>query len=106
MKVGWWHWRPRLRWRVIGAVSAADEVPSRLPRNTAILVGSRRSPKWLGFDCPCRKGHRILLNLDQQRTPHWHLGSERRVTLSPSIDSFGPNGRCHYFIKRGRVIWV
>lgn len=81
-------------------------MPDKLPRNAVVVVGSTHRPKWLGFDCPCRKGHRILLNLDTSRWPHWRLGPGRRVTISPSVDSDGPAGRCHYFITRGKVIWT
>src|SRR5213593_4188245 len=103
MKLRWWEWWPWRRWRIVGEVDAADNIPTRLPRNAAVLVGTRQAPKWLSFDCPCRSGHRIVLNLDRSRWPHWRIGTGRRMTLSPSVDSSRPQGRCHYLITGGRV---
>src|SRR5437899_8006736 len=39
------------------------------------------------FDCPCRTGHRIMLNADPSRPPYWTLNQVVRLTISPSVDS-------------------
>lgn len=107
MKIAWWQWLPFWRWRVIGRVESADEVPERLPRNAGVIVGDERFPKWLAFDCPCRKGHRILLNADRSRRPAWRIAvsAAGRLSVSPSVDFVGNGTRCHYFIREGRVEW-
>ena len=101
-----WEWLPPFRWRLIASAEAADEIPQRLPRNAAVFVGSPASPKWIAFDCPCHRGHRIMLNLDGSRFPKWKLSSDSRLTLFPSIDVIYRGRRCHYFIQAGRVRWV
>lgn len=106
MKLSWWQWLPFQRWRVVGTVEAADEVPLKLPRNGAVVVGTRRLPKWIVFDCPCRAGHRIMLNIDKGRQPYWTASSEGKLTVSPSVDSRTGSRRCHYFICDGRVQWA
>lgn len=108
MKISWWQWWPFFRWRVVGAVDAADEVPRRLPRNGAALVGSEQFPKWVAFDCPCRTGHRIMLNLDSQRKPTWRLGPAptNKLSIAPSVDYVTEQRRCHYFIRDGKVKWT
>jgi len=96
-------------WTIVSMVDAADEAPEALPRNAAVLVGSREHLKWLIFDCPCRREHRIMLNLDKGRRPHWSAGVDKanRLSVSPSIDHKQSNGRrCHYFIRAGRTLWV
>ena len=95
-------------WLLAGIVSEGDEVPDRIPVRRAFLVGVPSSWKWLVFDCPCRTGHRIMLNLDRGRRPHWtiHVSRRRRITVSPSIDYRGSNRSCHYFIRDGRVVWA
>jgi hypothetical protein len=103
-----WHWlpypgRPR---RVIGRVTTADEVPVRLPRHGAIVVGPQDAPTWVAFDCPCPERHRVMLNLDSRRRPVWTLGRKSRLTISPSVDEFRGSTRCHYFIRDGRTKWV
>lgn len=106
MKISWWQWLPFWRWRVIGATESADEVPDHLPRNAVALVGDAGRIKWIVFDCPCRTGHRIMLNADQARQPNWTLKQLPRLTISPSIDSRGSQRRCHYFIRNGRILWA
>ena len=95
-------------WLLAGTVSEGDEVPGRIPIRRAFLVGVPSAWKWLVFDCPCRSGHRIMLNLDPGRRPNWtvRLTRKRRITVSPSIDYRGRDRSCHYFIRNGRVVWA
>ncbi|WP_271528072.1 DUF6527 family protein [Bradyrhizobium sp. CCBAU 25338] len=135
MKIRWWQWRwtdwlpPRLahlpRWKwlqlgwlpqwltdqpplyCIGQVESADEIPEKLPSNTAVVVGDASRLKWIAFDCPCRSGHRIMLNLDRGRSPFWQLSTvEGTLSLSPSVNYHNGRRRCHYFIKNGKVDWM
>lgn len=94
------------QWRICMQVESADEVPEHLPTRGAVLVGSVTRPKWLAFDCPCAKKHRILVNLDSGRYPYWVVSKRPDLTLRPSVDYKGSDGRCHYLIRKGRVIWV
>lgn len=105
LKIRWWQWLPLWRWRVLGFVDSADEVPHLLPRNSVILVGASARLKWIVFDCPCRSGHRIMLNGDPKRRPFWRVTSIDRITVTPSIDFHGER-RCHYFLREGRVVWA
>lgn len=102
----WWEWLPFHRWRIVGVVDEADEIPHKIPKNGAILVGSKQYPKWLTFDCPCRSGHRIMLNADRGRRPFWLLQEDPSLSIHPSIDFVHPNGRCHFFIRNGRISWA
>ncbi len=106
IKIPWWQWLPIFRWRVVGVLESADDIPERLPRNGAVLVGPRTRPKWVAFDCPCRNGHRIMLNTDKARLPYWSITTEGPLTISPSVDYRNFKQRCHYFIRSGRITWV
>lgn len=108
MKVRWWDWLPFQPWRVVEIVDDADDVAPRLPRNGVSLVGRNGNYKWIVFDCPCRTGHRILLNVDSARCPHWQIETldRRRVTVMPSIDYNDSTKRCHYFVRRGKIQWA
>ncbi len=106
IKFSWWHSLPWLPWRVVAFVEAADEIPERLPRKGAVLVGSDAYPKWLAFDCPCRQGHRIMVSLDKRTKPHWQITGSERLTLSPSVDAMTDRRRCHYIMRNGKIIWV
>jgi len=106
MKITWWKWLPFQRWRVVGAAEAADQVPDCLPRNGVALVAASGRTKWIVFDCPCRTGHRIMLNADASRRPYWAMQSSRHLTIFPSIDFRGKTTRCHYFIRNGQIQWA
>jgi hypothetical protein len=105
MKISWWQWLPIWRWRIVGLVEDADEVPSRLPRRAVVVVGSASFPKWLAFDCACGRKHRILLNADPGRRPAWRLVQTDPLNIAPSIDYRGAR-RCHYFIRDGQTLWA
>lgn len=106
MKNSWFDWLPWRRWKVVQQVEAADEVPERLGPRTAVFVGTREHPKWLAFDCPCGRGHRILIPLERSKKPHWRLAEGDRMTLSPSVDAVWRGRRCHYVIRSGKTIWI
>ncbi|WP_410052902.1 DUF6527 family protein [Bradyrhizobium sp. SZCCHNS1049] len=135
MKIRWWQWRwvdwlpqwltppPRWQWQrpdwlpqwlihqpplyCLGRVESADEIPVKLPRSTAVVVGDISRRKWIAFDCPCRSGHRIMLNLDRDRSPFWQLSTvDGPLSLSPSVNYYDGRRRCHYFIRDGKVDWV
>jgi hypothetical protein len=106
MNIRWWQWLPIFRWRLVAVVHGADNVPNKLPRNGAVLVGSIKKPKWIAFDCPCGNGHRILLNLDQSRWPYWLATVKKPLTILPSIDYRDNAKRCHYVIRKGKVKWI
>lgn len=90
-----------------GQVESADEIPDKLPKNTAVIVGSATQPKWIAFDCPCRSGHRIMLNLDRGRSPFWQLSTvDGPLSLSPSVNYYDGRRRCHYFVRNGKVDWM
>lgn len=105
--IRWWQWLPIFQWRIVSVVDAADEVPLRLPRNGAVLVGSESRLKWIVFDCPCRGGHRVMLNIDRERMPHWSIATRGRLTILPSVDYCeNPSRHCHYFVRNGRIKWI
>ena len=108
MRIPWWQWWPFRRWRCIGYVASADEIPDKLPRNGAVIVGDAARPKWVGFDCPCRSGHRVLLNSDPARKPGWKLTLSRKgwLSISPSVDYRDGRRRCHYFVRDGKIAWA
>lgn len=97
---------PARRWRIVRQVDEADLVPQRLPRRGAAVAGPPGEPKWLALDCPCRRGHRLLVNLDMRRKPAWRLLSARPLTVRPSLDVTHAGRRCHFSITNGTVRWA
>ncbi len=104
----WWRslalpWRT---WRVGDEVLAGDEIPTRLPSRGAALVAVGGIQAWLAFDCPRGDGHRIMLNLDPRRYPHWTVRQSNPLTVWPSVDDRVATRRCHFVLRAGRVTWV
>ena len=106
--IAWWRSLP-LPWRawcIVGHVGAGDDVPEQLPQRGVVLVGPPHTATWVVFDCPCRTGHRLMINLDRTRHPFWRLDSQKPLSIRPSIDSLTSERRCHFFIRRGKVRWA
>ena len=106
--IDWWQslplpWRA---WRVVGHVVTGDEVPARMPDKGVVLVGSPRSATWAAFDCPCRTGHRLMVNLDRARHPFWSVDSLKPLSIHPSIDDITLERRCHFTVRGGRINWT
>ncbi len=99
--------RPPLIVRTATVAHALD-VPEQLVPGGAVLVARPGFQDWLAFDCPCGTGHRLLMTLSTTRRPHWKMtvGAHDSVTLTPSIDSYSDHGRCHFWLREGRVSWV
>ena len=71
-----------------------------------MLVGAPEHPTWAVFDCPCRTGHRLMVNLDRARHPFWRIESARPLSIYPSIDNLTPARRCHFIIRNGKLRWA
>ena len=108
-KLAAWYMTLRLpwrRWRIVGCVDSAADVPEKLPHRGVMLAGRPQYPAWAAFDCPCGTGHRLLVNLDSRRNPHWELDPGPRFSLRPSIDNRARDRRCHFVLNNGKVRWV
>lgn len=69
-------------------------------------MANGQTTKWLAFDCPCKEGHRVLLNLNPNVRPSWSVRARKPLTVSPSIDELRGGKRCHYFIRGGHIDWA
>ena len=90
----------------MGQVSSGDEVPDKLPDKGVLIVGAPGNATWAAFDCPCRTGHRLMVNLDRRRHPFWSVDSLKPLTIRPSIDDVTSKRRCHFFVRGGRIRWA
>lgn len=80
------------------------QVPDSIPRHTVAVVGSEEVPKWAIFECPCGTGHRIMVSLVSSHTRHWRLKTaSERPSLYPSVNFHDAQGRCHFWLRDGRV---
>lgn len=86
-----------------------SELPD-VPRvNELAIAGTLDQPKWALVDCPCGRGHTVLIPLSKTAHPHWEVTNKpgSGPSVHPSIDRNRESGmRCHYWIRDGAVIWV
>lgn len=100
--------RFRRRHSLEGAVIVeyVNDVPERL--SGRLYVVSRAGiPRRALFECPCRCGLRIDLNLSEERSPAWAASViNEKATLSPSV--WVPKEQCgsHFFVRNNRIDWV
>jgi hypothetical protein len=47
-----------------------------------------------------------MLNLDLDRYPRWTVHESDPLTVWPSVDDRVAERRCHFIMRRGKVIWV
>lgn len=84
-----------------------DPPDTPLPR-TVYVVGGRRHPFSAVVACP-RRACRQSVNLDvsPEVTPRWRVQEHTDGTLSlhPSIHVAALPCKCHYWLRRGRVVW-
>lgn len=86
-----------------------SDLPEIPKANELAIAGSPTNPKWAALDCPCGKGHTILLPLSRSEDPHWSVSKnvKHQPSLYPSIDRNRYEGvRCHFWLKDGRIHWV
>jgi hypothetical protein len=105
--IDWWRRRRMTRPRLdrVRSYARRADLPANLPRHELAVLGDPVSPKWLLLECPCGNGHRLQIDLDARHAPNWRL-ERRGPDVYPSIDYRGPERRCHFWLKDGRVRWA
>ena len=97
------YWR---RYKADLTVTSVADIPDSIPKRRGVITGAPGHVKWVVFDCPCGRGHRVMLNLDPAHRPRWHIGQASPLTLYPSVYERSPVGHCHYVVREGRVTWI
>ncbi len=86
-----------------------SDLPEQPAPNELAIAGTRGRPKWALIDCPCGRGHTILLTLSTNDMPHWTVGLDDKSlpSLSPSVDrNRGKPDRCHFWLRHGKIQWT
>lgn len=81
--------------------------PDTLNDNIVYVVGGKKYTKWAYLKCPCGCNDTIMLSLDRKKDPSWSVKQDKlgQATIFPSINKLD-GCRSHFFIKKGRLIWV
>lgn len=88
-------------------VQRVEDPPDTVLSNYVYLIGEYRQPWSAMFLCPCGCKDVVALSLIRNDRPRWRARehSNGTVTISPSV--WRTKGcRSHFFVQRGKVIWV
>src|SRR5882762_3120626 len=89
----------------VHTVSRMSAIPSDIARDIYVVEkGWRRA--WAVFNCPCERGHRLVVNLSPRRNPCWRLSVRGGLaSLWPSL-WLKEECRSHFWIRRNRIYWA
>ena len=85
-----------------------DDPPDEPRPRTVYVVGGRRHPFYTVVACPRRACPQVVnLDVSPEVKPRWRIKEHTDGTLSlhPSIRVTGLPCKCHYWLRRGRVVW-
>lgn len=87
-------------------IKPARDYPEEIKRNTIYIVGTIVNPQYAVFQCPCKCGRIVELNLNPDSSPCWTINWSPFGTISISPSIWRKQGcESHFFIKRSSVIW-
>ncbi|WP_424946017.1 DUF6527 family protein [Candidatus Spongiihabitans sp.] len=97
-------WKPKYKTLWI------EDLPDKLSKKTIYIVGGREFPFQAVFLCPKNCEEKIFLNLSEQhhRNERWDITehTDHSISLHPSVWMKTLKCNCHYWVKKGRIIWV
>jgi len=98
----WW-FLPKRRW----TWQRLDDFPQLLRERIVYLIGEEEALWQAAFQCPCRCGAILQLNLLRDERPCWAviLPSSGSITIRPSVSKL-TGCKSHFLITRGQIIWA
>ena len=99
-------WRRRKRYSAIHVVASMSDIPQALDEEI-FVVGASGSFKWAVFDCPCRLGHTLTVNLMKSHWPRWKASiAHGCVSLRPSVIVDDHPCQSHFWLTANKVQWL
>lgn len=94
---------PARRLRIV----EGDSLPAKMPFRDLVLARDDGEDWSVGMKCPCGCGHIIELLVIDEARPRWDLDLDAGglPSLSPSV-WLTSGCKSHFWLKRGKVIWV
>lgn len=87
-------------------IESMTDLPSKLSSNLYIVKRGGHDRRAV-FNCPCKCGRRIDLNLVKGYGPSWTLVFKNgKATISPSVWLREERCQSHFFIRDSKVDWV
>ena len=86
-----------------------EDLPDRIGRDVAYVIGGRRYPFSVAMVCPRRACREVVhLDLSKEVEERWRLKEHARgeISLWPSVHVTGRRCQCHYWLRDGRIVWA
>lgn len=85
-----------------------EDMPATPIKNTVYVIGGREYPFYAAVACPkkwCREF--IFLEISPQFKRRWRIKehSDGTISLFPSIHVTKLPCQCHYWLRRGKIVW-
>lgn len=85
-----------------------EDLPEHTNKNVIYIIGGRKYPFYAAFSCPrkkCRKT--VYLEVSQKFKKRWSITESKqgRLSLSPSVKIIDSSCKCHYWFKKGHIVW-
>ena len=85
-----------------------EDLPSAPRQYTIYIIGGRRHPFYAAIVCSRRRCDQVIhLDLSPEAKRRWRVREHNsgRVSLTPSVHVTGLPCKCHYWLRRGCVVW-
>ena len=89
-------------------VEWVEDLPTTVKRRTVYILGATRDPFSASIVCPRKRCRQVIhLDLSPQVRPRWRVTAHPNgtISLAPSVHVTGLPCRCHYWLRRGRIVW-
>ena len=83
------------------------DVPKKLKQRTIYLIANDGYIWQAVMLCPCGCDVKLYINFINEQSPYWSysIDENKNISLHPSINR-KVECKSHFFIRRGRVLWV
>ena len=85
-----------------------EDLPDELQKNAVYVIGGRKHPFYAAIVCP-RKACRQVVHVDvsPQVKKRWRITEhmDGKISLWPSVHVTGLPCGCHYWFRKGRIVW-
>ncbi|MDA7955894.1 MAG: hypothetical protein MPK34_01460 [Gammaproteobacteria bacterium] len=85
-----------------------EDLPEQTEKQTVYIIGGRKHPFYAAVACPRKNCAEVIhLEISPEAKKRWKVveHKDKSVSLSPSIYATALPCRCHYWFRRGRVVW-
>jgi len=85
-----------------------EDLPPSPERDALYVIGEREHPSYLAVACRRRDCRKLIhLEISKDFKPRWKLAElpDGSLTVTPSIRVVDSSCRCHFWVRKGHVVW-